>query len=172
MRNSLPPLGRGKRGQLPPMAAPGKQERHALIRSLVARRGIGSQQELLEALAAAGCRVTQATVSRDITELGLVKTTDPLGRPRYAAADAAARPDPRDALRSILGQFGRRAAAAGNIVVLASEIGTAPATGRALDRLEHPLVVGTLAGDDTVLVIAASEADAKALAGELAGYLA
>jgi transcriptional regulator of arginine metabolism len=140
------------------MAVPGKQKRHALIRSLVARRGIGSQQELLDALAAAGCRVTQATVSRDITELGLVKTTDPLGRPRYAAPDAAPRPDPREALRSILGQFGRRVTAAGNIVVLASEIGTAPAIGRALDRLEHPLVVGTIAGDDTCLVIAA---DAK-----------
>jgi len=154
------------------MAVPTKQERHTLILSLVARRGIGSQQELLDELAAAGCRVTQATVSRDITELGLVKTTDPLGRPRYAAPDATPRPDPREALRSILGQFGRRAAAAGNIVVLASEIGTAPAIGRALDRLEHPLVVGTLAGDDTVLVVAASEADARALADELAAYLA
>ena len=149
------------------MAVPGKQERHALIRSLVARRGIGSQQELLDALAAAGCRVTQATVSRDIAELGLVKTTDPLGRPRYAAPDAA-RPDPREALRSILGQFARRATAAGNLVVLASEIGTAPAIGRALDRLEHPLVVGTLAGDDTILIVTANEPDARALAGELA----
>ena len=149
------------------MAAPSKPERHALIRSLVARRGIGSQQELLDALAAAGCRVTQATVSRDITELGLVKTADPLGRPRYAAPDATPRPDPREALRSMLGQFGRRAAAAGNIVVLASEIGTAPAIGRALDRLEHPLVVGTLAGDDTLLIVAGNEADARALAREL-----
>jgi transcriptional regulator of arginine metabolism len=152
------------------MTAPGKPERHALIRSLVTRRRIGSQQELLDALASAGCRVTQATVSRDVTELGLVKTTDALGRPRYAAPDAA-RPDAREALRTILGQFGRRASAAGNLVVLASEIGTAPAIGRALDRLEHRLVVGTLAGDDTVLVVAASEEDARALAGELGAYL-
>jgi transcriptional regulator of arginine metabolism len=154
------------------MAVPSKSERHALILSLVARRGIGSQQELLGALASAGCRVTQATVSRDITELGLVKTTDPLGRPRYAAPDAAPRPDPGEALRSILGQFGRRASAAGNIVVLASEIGTAPAIGRALDRLEHPLVVGTLAGDDTILIVAGNEADARTLArvlGDLIG---
>ena len=151
----------------PRMTVPGKPQRHALIRSVIARRGIGSQQELLDALAAAGCHVTQATVSRDIAELGLVKTTDPLGRPRYGAPDAAPRPDPRGALRSILGQFGRRATAAGNLVVLASEIGTAPAIGRALDRLEHPLVVGTLAGDDTILIVAANEADARALAGEL-----
>src|SRR4029079_946495 len=107
------------------MAGPIKQERHALIRSLVARRGIGSQQELLDALAVTGCRVTQATVSRGIPRLGLVKTTprpavwrdltecgrvkppDPLGRPRHAAPAATRRPDPREALRSILGQFGR-----------------------------------------------------------------
>src|SRR6478735_7113753 len=108
MGESLPRPRRGKRGQLPSMAVPSKQERHALIRSLVVRRGIGSQQELLNALAAAGCRVTQATVSRDITELGLVKTTDPLGRPRYAAPDATPRPDPREALRGLPRQLGRR----------------------------------------------------------------
>src|SRR5690348_3749683 len=105
MVNSLPRPRGGKRVQLPPMTVPGKQERHTLIRSLVARRRIGSQQELLDALAGAGCRVTQATVSRDVTELGLVKTTDPLGRPRYAAPDTVPRPDPRGALRSILSQF-------------------------------------------------------------------
>ena len=149
------------------MIARGKPQRHALIRSLIARRGIGSQQELLGALAAAGCRVTQATVSRDVAELGLVKTTDPLGRPRYTAPDAAPRADPHDALRSILGQFGRDATPARNLVVLRSEIGTAPAIGRALDRLEHALVVGTLAGDDTILIVAANEEDARTLASEL-----
>jgi transcriptional regulator of arginine metabolism len=149
-----------------------KAERHALIRSLIGRRGIASQQELLDALAAAGCRVTQATVSRDIAELGLVKAIDPLGRPRYVTPDAVPRPDPRETLASILGQFGRRATAAGNIVVLASEIGTAPAIGRALDRIDHPLVVGTLAGDDTILIVTATDADARALADELAEHLA
>jgi transcriptional regulator of arginine metabolism len=149
-----------------------KQQRQRAIRDLIASRRVGSQREVVDALSAQGFDVTQATVSRDITELGLVKTTDPIGRPRYAAPDAAPRPDPREALRSILGQFGRRAVAAGNIVVLASEIGTAPAIGRALDRLEHPLVVGTLAGDDTILIVAGNEADARTLArvlGDLIG---
>jgi transcriptional regulator of arginine metabolism len=72
----------------------------------------------------------------------------------------------------VLGEFGRRATAAQNLVVLQSELGSAPAIARALDRLEHPRVVGTLAGDDTVLVIARSAADARALARELDADLA
>ena len=57
--------------------------------------------------------------------------------------------DPREILDSLLDQFGRRAVVAQNLVVVQAEIGSAPAIARALDRLEHPLVVGTLAGDDT-----------------------
>jgi transcriptional regulator of arginine metabolism len=145
----------------------GKSARQRLVTSLIARKRIGTQFELLDALAEAGCRVTQATVSRDIRELGLVKALDPLGRPRYAPPERRAPVDPRETLASILGQFGHQVTAAQNLVVLQSELGSAPAIARALDRVEHPLVVGTLAGDDTVLVIARSAADAKALAAEL-----
>jgi transcriptional regulator of arginine metabolism len=145
----------------------GKSERQRLIASLVSRRRIGTQHDLLAALAGEGCRATQATVSRDIRELGLQKTHDQLGRPRYVLAQDGRRTDPRDALASVLSQFGRRVQAAQNIVVVQSELGSAPAIGRALDRLEHPRVVGTLAGDDTCLVIAADKAGAASLAREL-----
>jgi transcriptional regulator of arginine metabolism len=146
----------------------GKAERQRLVASIVTRRRVGTQFELLAALEAAGCRVTQATVSRDIRALGLEKTHDALGRPRYALPEGGRRSNPRDALATILRQFGRRATAAQNIVVLHSELGSAPAIARALDRLEHPDVVGTLAGDDTCLVIARDDADAQRLAAELA----
>src|SRR5919199_5354615 len=146
----------------------GKAERQRLVASIVTRRRVGTQFELLAALEAAGCRVTQATVSRDIRALGLEKTHDALGRPRYSLPEGGHRSDPREALAAILGQFGRRATAAQNIVVLQSEIGAAPAIARALDRVEHPNVVGTLAGDDTCLVIARDAAEAKRLAAELA----
>ena len=149
-----------------------KGERQRLIASVIMRRRIGTQFELLEALAAAGCTVTQATVSRDIHELGLEKTHDPVGRPRYTLPPQRERgTDPREALDRILGEFGRRATAAANIVVLQSELGSAPAIARALDRLDHPKVVGTLAGDDTCLVIAGDPADARSLASELAEAL-
>jgi transcriptional regulator of arginine metabolism len=148
-----------------------KAERQRLIASVVSRRRIGSQSELAEALAKAGCPVTQATVSRDIRELKLEKTSDALGRPRYVVPGRDGRADPRAALEAVLRQFGVRATAAENIVVLHSELGSAPAIARALDRLEHPKVVGTLAGDDTCLVITASTGDAKKVARELGGAI-
>ena len=148
-----------------------KRERQRLIGSLVARKRIGTQLELLDALAGAGCLVTQATVSRDIRELGLEKGRDPLGRPRYAAPQRGRRANPREALSAVLVQFARRATAAENLVVVVSELGTAPAIARALDRIEHPRIVGTIAGDDTSIVVTPSAADARALARELTELL-
>jgi transcriptional regulator of arginine metabolism len=149
----------------------GKAERQRLIASLVDRKRLGTQLELIEALAESGCHVTQATVSRDVRELGIVKLPDPLGGTRYALPSRVGRVDPRETLETLLGQFGRSAVAAQNIVVVQCEIGSAPAIARALDRLAHPLVVGTLAGDDTCLVIAADALGARALASELADSL-
>ncbi len=144
-----------------------KDERQRLITSIVSRRRVGTQHELLDALGRAGCSVTQATISRDIRELGLEKTHDVLGRPRYVAPQALRGADPRDALAGVLSQFGRGVAAAQNIVVVHSELGSAPAVARALDRLEHPKIVGTIAGDDTCVAIARNARDAAALAREL-----
>ena len=132
-----------------------KSERQRLIASVVTRKRIGTQFELLAALADAGCRVTQATVSRDLRELGLEKAHDPLGRPRYVLPEAR-RADPHDALRRVLGEFGRDVTAAQNIVVV---------------RSEHASIVGTLAGDDTCLIIASDANDASALARELGALL-
>jgi transcriptional regulator of arginine metabolism len=143
-----------------------KGERQRLVVGLVERMQLGTQQELLEALESVGCTVTQATVSRDIRELGLAKARDPLGRMRYVLPSRERRVDPRETLSSLLAQYGRRATAAQNIVVLQSEIGSAPAIARALDRVEHPLVVGTLAGDDTCLVITRDGEAARALVAE------
>jgi len=149
----------------------GKPERQRLIGSIVTRRRVGTQFELLDALQSAGCVVTQATISRDIRELRLEKTHDALGRPRYSLPEGARPIDPRETLAAILTQFGRRATAADNIVVLQSELGSAPAIARALDRIEHPKVIGTLAGDDTCLVVARDASDADALARELSGAI-
>lgn len=145
-----------------------KNERQRLITSIVSRRRVGTQHELMDALERAGCRVTQATISRDIREIGLDKTHDVLGRPRYVAPQSVRSTNPRDALAGVLSQFGRHVVAAQNIVVVHSELGSAPAVARALDRLEHPRIVGTIAGDDTCIVIARNTRDAAALTNELA----
>src|SRR5262249_46455127 len=144
-----------------------KRERQRLIASVVGRRRVGSQHELQGALRSAGCDVTQATISRDIRELGLEKTRDVLGRPRYVLPERGRRSDPREALKVILAQFGRRAVQAQNIVVVQSELGSAPAIARALDRVEPGKVIGALAGDDTCLVITSGSAEAKSVAAEL-----
>ena len=155
---------------LPAMQTLGKAERQRLLTGIVARKRVGTQLELARALAAAGCAVTQATISRDIRELGLEKAHDALGRPRYELpADVGRhRQDPADALVAVLAQFGRRTTVARNLVVVHSELGSAPAVARAIDRTKHPRVVGTLAGDDTCLVITRHEKDARAVARELA----
>jgi transcriptional regulator of arginine metabolism len=144
-----------------------KAERQRLVSSLVERLRLRTQQELLVALEGVGCRVTQATVSRDIRELGLVKTHDSLGGMHYVLPNREQRADPRDMLETLLRQFGRQATWAENIVVVQSEIGSAPAIARALDRLEHPLVIGTLAGDDTCLIVARDAKGARRVAKEL-----
>ena len=95
-----------------------KAERQRLVASLVERKRLGTQQELLDALEGAGCTVTQATVSRDIRELGLEKSRDPLGRLRYVLPNRERRIDPREILDSLLDQFGRRAVVAQNLVVV------------------------------------------------------
>jgi transcriptional regulator of arginine metabolism len=155
----------------PPARPLAKPERHRLIASVVSRRRVGSQHELAAALADAGCEVTQATISRDMRELRLEKTTDALGRPRYVLPGRARRGDPHEVLNSVLRQFGHRATAAQSIVVVQSELGSAPAIGRALDQLGHPKIVGTLAGDDTCLVITRSVRDARTVARELSSAL-
>jgi transcriptional regulator of arginine metabolism len=149
-----------------------KDDRQKLVASLVERKRLGTQRELLAALETAGCQVTQATVSRDIRELALEKTRDSLGRLRYVLPNRQRRVDPRETLVGLLEQFGRGAVAAQNLVVVQAEIGSAPAIARALDRLEHPLVVGTIAGDDTCLVIAEDVQSASRLARELADVIA
>jgi len=149
-----------------------KSDRQRLIASLVGRMRLGTQQELLDALRTGGCTVTQATISRDVRELGLEKARDPLGRNRYVLPSRERRADPRETLDSLLAQFGRGAVAAQNVVVVQAEIGSAPAIARALDRVGHPLVIGTLAGDDTCLVITADGDRARELAEELRAAIA
>ena len=106
-----------------------KGQRHQAILALVNRGGVHTQQELAEALARRGLRATQATISRDIRELGLVKTQDSLGGMRYVLPNREQRTDPRDTLETLLRQFGRQATPAENIVVV-QELLECPPEGR------------------------------------------
>lgn len=138
-----------------------KRERQQLIETLVMQKPLSRQEELVAALKKFGCPVTQATVSRDIRELGLQKGTDRHGRVRYVVVPPRIRRDPEEVLSRVLGEAAATVQAAQNLVIIKSEPGTAPTIGRALDELEESDVVGTVAGDDTVLMVMPDGASAR-----------
>lgn len=144
----------------PASARAPKRERQRLLRDLVVSHPIASQQELVERLAVRGVEVTQATVSRDIAELGLVKVSLG-GRHVYASADdlGAAPPAPGDErLRRVLADYPLRIGRSGLTLLLVSDAGTAGAIAQAIDDSTLREQEGTLAGDNTVLVLFADEA--------------
>ncbi len=131
----------------------GKIERHRLIQTVVQQREVATQRELVSALGILGCQVTQATVSRDIRELDLQKVRTHLGRAKYVLSSRERPKDPEQAARHVLRDFARSTAVAQQLVVVRCEIGTASTVARQIDNLNHSDIVGTLAGDDTFLII-------------------
>jgi len=144
-----------------------KRQRQNLVRDIVRRMEVGTQQELVHALHGLGCDVTQATVSRDLRELGVERTRDSLGRFRYAILDHGERRDPIAGCARMLEEFSVAVLAAQNVVLVKSEVGTAPGMGRVIDELEHELILGSVAGDDTVIIVTADNAAARAVADYL-----
>ena len=143
-----------------------KKRRHAKIREILESHSIETQEELLEHLKAAGFDVTQATVSRDIKELRLVKSLDVNGVYRYMNPHVETGENGvnytdifRNAVHSI--------DYASNDVVIKCHTGMAQAACAALDSMQWSMVVGTLAGDDTIFVITRSEQQAQVLVQEL-----
>lgn len=127
-----------------------KTQRHAAILRVVRGRRIESQDELRQALADDGFKVTQATLSRDIRELGLAKLADPGGGAYYAHPHrGAVRPELTQLAPALLVSVD----GVGPFVVLKTASGSAGAVTEALDQAGWPEVMGTIAGDDTVLVI-------------------
>ena len=141
-----------------------KRERQHLIQELVGARAVASQHELVDLLGARGFEVTQATVSRDITELGLVKIAHD-GQHVYAWPGdlSPAQPAASDErLRRVLGDYHIDIGRSGLTLLLVSEAGVANAIGQAIDESTFDEQEGTLAGDNTILVLFADEARLEA----------
>lgn len=128
----------------------GKQARHSAIVELVREHRVASQDELRDLLVRRGFDVTQATVSRDVRELRLVKTPEPGGSARYTAPDVE---DPTPALQRLLPTLFRSAEGSGQLLVVRTLTGGAQAVALAVDGESWPEVLGTIGGDDTILVI-------------------
>ena len=140
-----------------------KTERQRLIQMVIQQRDVATQRELVSALGALGCEVTQATVSRDIRELDLQKVRTHLGRPKYVLSSRERPKDPEQAAQNVMRDFVRSTALAEQLVVVRCEIDTASTIARQIDNLNHTDVLGTLAGDDTFVVIVADAQRAQSM---------
>ena len=143
-----------------------KRQRHSAIIDILARSDVETQEELREQLLRQGIDVTQATVSRDIRDMKIVKTSDGRGGYRYAVPDSFFRQSNahiKNALADAILQVDR----AGNILVLHTLAGMAPAVAAEVDRLRQDMaeLVGCVAGDDTIIVVA-TDFDAATLIDE------
>jgi transcriptional regulator of arginine metabolism len=144
-----------------------KRLRQRAIRQLIASRPVGSQRELVDALLDQGFDVTQATVSRDITEMGLLKAPRTDGHVYVSPEDVASRapspipidpPAADERLRRILADVPVTVGRSGLILVLTGTPGTASVVAQAIDESSLHEQEGTLAGDNTLLVLFANEA--------------
>lgn len=145
-----------------------KTARQRRIVELLQTKRVTSQTMLVELLGDNGASATQATVSRDLEELGAVKVRVPGGEPVYAIPEQphqqVARPDQ---LRRVLGEWVAEVKASANLVVVRTPPGSAHVVGSAIDRAGLSGVLGTVAGDDTILVVTASATGGRKVANKL-----
>lgn len=143
-----------------------KSRRHAKILEIIGEYPIETQDELLTRLKADGYKATQATISRDIKDLRLVKTLGSDGKYRYVSASKNST-DIRSNFSTLFSSSVVSIAFAQNIVVIKTLAGMAQAVCAALDSIDYKAVVGTIAGDDTIFIACRSSELAVSLTEEL-----
>jgi transcriptional regulator of arginine metabolism len=146
-----------------------KHQRQHRITKLLETKAVGSQGHLVDLLAGEGIEATQTTVSRDLEELGALKVRLPGGETAYALPELPSHQvAPEDHLKRVLGEWVVEADRSGNLVVLRTPPGSAHVVASALDRSGFPGVIGTVAGDDTVLVVVSEALGGAVVADRLA----
>ncbi len=148
-----------------------KEQRQRAILDIIARQDVETQEQLLAALREQGFRCTQATISRDIKELQLVKELGASGEYRYVISDRRGQGEHDERLRNIFREGVISAACAQNLVVVKTMPGLANAAASALDHMEIEKMVGTLAGDDTALLIMDTNQAAEDFCDEIRSML-
>ncbi|MBQ9166293.1 MAG: arginine repressor [Oscillospiraceae bacterium] len=144
-----------------------KERRQQAILDIIASRDIETQEQLLTALKEYGFQCTQATISRDIKELQLIKELSLAGNYRYVVSDRKGKGEHDERLQTIFRQGVISVAAAQNLIVVKTMPGLANAAASALDHMNIENMVGTLAGDDTALLIMAHNQAAEGLCSEI-----
>jgi transcriptional regulator of arginine metabolism len=133
-----------------------KSDRHTAIRELIQRHDVGSQEELRQLLLKRGWDVTQSTLSRDLRELRLARIPSFDGTARYAEPDSVQEDARAPALEGLLPQLFVSVDGVSELILLRTLPGGAQAIAEAVDNREWPELLGTIAGDDTVLMICRS----------------
>ena len=128
-----------------------KTKRHDMISKLIASENIETQEELAARLRELGFPVTQATVSRDIKELRLIKVLSAEGKYKYATVEKA-EADMQERFIRMFSNCVLTVSSAGNLVVIKTITGSAPAAAEAVDSLKWPEILGTIAGDNTIFI--------------------
>lgn len=146
-----------------------KQKRQKILLDIVSKMEVDTQEEIIKALREQGLTVTQATVSRDIKELCLVKTTGKTKKYRYAELGEVQRDNAR--LFSLFKTALTSIEQAQNLVIAKTIIGNASAVAAAIDAQRIPEVIGTLAGDDTVMIVTKSSEQAASVVDKLHNLL-
>ena len=145
-----------------------KMQRQQSIARLIAKRSVTNQPQLVELLAEGGITATQATVSRDLEDLGAVKVRVPGGDTVYAIPEyEPARIAPQTQLRRVMGEWVAEVRSSGSLVILRTPPGCAHVVASALDRSGVPGLLGTVAGDDTLLCVAEEGIGGEALRDHL-----
>lgn len=145
-----------------------KAQRQQLIVSLIEQRSVTNQPQLVDLLAKNGLTATQATVSRDLEDLGAVKVRVPGGESAYAIPDfAPARVAPEEQLRRVMGEWVAEVKHSGPMVIVRTPPGCAHVVASALDRSGMTGLIGTVAGDDTIFCVAEESLGGSALADVL-----
>lgn len=144
-----------------------KTQRQAKIMEIISTRNVETQEQLLAALQKEGFRGTQATISRDIKELRIVKELTSLGTYRYTTSASELSGSFTTRLNTIFRECVVNFDYAQNIIVIRTLPGLASAAGSAIDAMNLSTVVGTLAGDDTVMVVMRDNNAAAAFCGEI-----
>lgn len=144
-----------------------KTQRQAKIMEIISNTNVETQEQLLQLLQEAGFTSTQATISRDIKELRIVKELTALGTYRYTAAAKEVPATFSNRLNTIFRECVTNFDYAQNIIVIRTLPGLANAAASALDAMDLSVVLGTLAGDDTVMVVMRDNNSAAAFCGEI-----
>ncbi len=146
-----------------------KDARRRAILEVIAARQLGTQRALGAALGALGHPVSQGTLSRDLRALGVVRAPAPQGGYRYVRPEEVDPNGGPERLRRAVRDDVRSVESAGNLVVVKAAAGSAQAVAAAIDGAQWPDVLGTVAGDDTLLVIVRTTRDGEQLAGRIRG---